>query len=110
VERTYAVAALPSLKSEDLHGMKKRDYRQAFFVYLSTLMSAAQRYLDSKGEEEVFDPLADGLDLSLATLHLTDKEFQRLNQQILEILMSAAGNQPAPGRKPRTFTYLFIPG
>jgi DNA-binding transcriptional ArsR family regulator len=110
VERTYAVAALPSLKSEDLHGMKKRDYRQAFFVYLSTLMSAAQRYLDSKGEEEVFDPLADGLDLSLATLHLTDKEFQHLNQQILEVLMSAAGNQPASGRKPRTFTYLFIPG
>jgi DNA-binding transcriptional ArsR family regulator len=109
VERTYAVAIMPSLKPEDLKGMTKQDYRQAFLVYLSTLMSAAQRYLDSKGEEAIFDPLADGLDLSLGTLYLSDAEFRTMNKRILEILMSASSNGPTPTRKRRMFTYLFIP-
>jgi len=110
VERTYAVAAPPSLKPEDLRGMTKQDYQQAFLVYLSTLMGAARRYLDSRAEGEAFDPLADGLDLSLGTLQLSDEEFRALNGRILELVMSAAGNPPGPGRRPRTFTYLFIPG
>ena len=109
VERTYAVAALPSLKPEDLQGMTKQDYQQAFLVYLSTLMSAAQRYLDSKSEQDKFNPLADGLDLSLGTLYLSDAEFQTMNKRILEIIMSASGNQPTSKRKRRLFTYLFIP-
>ena len=109
VERTYAVAALPSLKPEDLQGMTRQDYQQAFLVYLSTLMSAAQRYLDSKGKDEDFDPIADGLDLSLGTLNLSDAEFRTMNKRILEVIMSASGNQPSPMRKRRMFTYLFIP-
>ena len=109
VERTYAVAVLPSLKPEDLQGMTKQEYQQAFLVYLSTLMSAARHYLDSKGEEEVFNPLTDGLDLSLGTLYLSDAEFRTMNQRILEVIMSASGNQPTPARKRRMFTYLFIP-
>jgi DNA-binding transcriptional ArsR family regulator len=109
VERTYARAIMPTIKSEDLHGMTRQDYEQAFIIYLSTLMSAARRYLDSKGEEEVFDPLADGVDLSLGTLELSEEEFRTMNQRILEILLPAINNQPAPGRKQRLFTYLFIP-
>ena len=109
VERTYALGARPSLKPEDLQGMTKQDYRQAFLIYLASLMASAQRYFDSKGDGEAFNPLADGVDLSLATLHLSDEEFRSLNQRLLEMLMSAGANQPAPGRKPRTFTYLFIP-
>ena len=109
VERTYAVATLPSLKPEDLQGMTRQDYQQAFLVYLSTLMSAAQRYLDSKSDEETFNPLADGLDLSLGILNLSDAEFQTMNKRILDVILSASGNQPAPDRKRRMFTYLFIP-
>lgn len=109
VERTYAVAALPSLKPEDLQGMTKQDYQQAFLVYLSTLMSAAQRYLDSKSDEGTFNPIADGLDLSLGSLNLSEAEFQAMNKRILEVIMSASGNPPTPARKRRMFTYLFIP-
>jgi DNA-binding transcriptional ArsR family regulator len=109
VERTYAVAVLPSLKPEDLQGMTKQDYQQAFLVYLSTLMSAAQRYLDSKSDEDAFNPLADGLDLSLGTLYLSDAEFRAMNKHILEVIMSASSNPPTPARKRRMFTYLFIP-
>ncbi len=109
VERTYAVVALPSLKSEDLHGMTRQDYQQAFLIYLSTLMSAGRRYLESKSEKETFDPLKDGVDLSLGTLNLSEEEFRSMNQRILEILIPATSNPPAPGRNPRFFTYLFLP-
>ena len=109
IERTYAMAVQPSLKPEDLRGMKKQDYRRVFLIYLSSLLSTAQQYLNSKGEVESFDPLADGFDLNLATLHLTDAEFKEMNQRVLEAMLAAAGNPPAAGRKARTFSYLFIP-
>jgi DNA-binding transcriptional ArsR family regulator len=109
VERTYALAVQPSLKAEDLHGMTRQDYQRAFFIYISHLMGATQRYLDTKNNEEEFNPLDDGVDLSLATLLLSEEEFHSLNQRILEILLPAIKNQPVPGRKRRLFTYLFIP-
>ena len=109
VERTYVLAGPPSLKPEDLHGMTKQEYEEAFTIYLSTLMSVAQRYLKNKGEGETFNPLDDGVELSLGELHLSDEEFETMNRKILELLMAAAGNPPAPHRKKRTFTYLFIP-
>ncbi len=109
VERTYALATRPSLNADDLRGMKKQDFQQAFMIYLSSLMGAAQHYLDSKEDNEDFNPLADGMDLNLGTLHLNDDEFQLLNRRILELILSAAVIPAGEGRKPRTFTYLFIP-
>jgi DNA-binding transcriptional ArsR family regulator len=109
VERTYALAVRPSISADDLRGMKKQDYQQAFMIYLSSLMSIAQRYLDRKGDDEEFNPLDDGMELSLGTLNLSDEEFQDLNRRILDVILSSADNPPGAGRKPRTFTYLFIP-
>ncbi len=109
IERTYALAVRPSLRSEDLRGMKKADYERVFLVYLSTLLGAAQRYLDSKGDDDVFDPIADGVELSLGQLLLSDKEYAAMNRQILDILMANADRPPAPNRKMRMFTYLSIP-
>ncbi len=109
LERTYAMAVRPSLNAEDLKGMKKHDYQQAFIIYLLSLMSIAQRYLDRKGEGEEFNPLADGMDLSLGMLNLSDEEFQDLNRRILDLIIASTSNPPGAGRKPRTFTYLFIP-
>ncbi len=108
-ERTYAMAGMPSLKAEDLRGMRKQDYEQGFITYLSTLMNAALRYLDSKQDNEEINPIEDGVDLSLAQLILSDEEFRAMNQQILDLLMAKSNNQPYPNRKLRLFTYLFIP-
>ncbi len=108
-ERTYAMAGVPSLRAEDLRGMKKQDYEQAFIIYLSTLMNAARRYLDNKQDNEEIKPIEDGVDLSLAQLLLSDEEFKEMNQQILDLLMAKTNNQPSPHRKLRLFTYLFIP-
>jgi DNA-binding transcriptional ArsR family regulator len=109
LERTYAMAGVPSLRAEDLRGMKKQDYEQAFIIYLSTLMNAARRYLDNKPDNEEINPIEDGVDLSLAQLLLSDEEFKAMNQQILDLLLAKANNQPSPNRKLRLFTYLFIP-
>lgn len=109
IERTISLVTRPSLGAEDLRGMKKQDYQQAFMVYLSHLMSATERYLDSKSDEEEFNSLEDGMDLNLGTLFLTDKEFQLLNHRILELVLEAAKNSPGEKRKPRIFSYLFIP-
>jgi DNA-binding transcriptional ArsR family regulator len=109
IERTYAMAISPSLKSEDLQGMTRQEYQQAFLIYLSSLMSAAQHYLGSKEENETFNPLTDGVELSLGTLHLSEEEYHSMNQHILEIMIPMAKNPPAPNRKRRFFTYLFIP-
>ncbi len=109
VERTYALAGLPSLKAKDLRGMTKRDYEQAFAAYLAALMAAAQRDLQGKGDGETLDPLADGVELSLAELLLSDEEYQEMNRRILKLLVYAGRNRPAPGRRRRTFSYLFIP-
>ena len=109
IERTYALASLPSLRTDDLQGMTRQEYQQAFQIYLSSLMGAAQRYLASKGDNEAFNPLADGVELSLGTLQLSDEEFKGMNKRILEILVPLAGNPPTPERKRRFFTYLFIP-
>ena len=75
--------------------MTKQEYQRAFQIYLSSLMGAAQRYLASKGESEAFNPLAEGVELSLGTVHLSDDEFQKVNQRILEILTPLAVNEPA---------------
>src|SRR5512137_950932 len=96
IERTYALASLPSLRTEDLQGMTRQEYQQAFLIYLSSLMGAAQRYLASKGDNEAFNPLADGVQLSLGTLNLSDLEFQDVNQRILDILMPLTSQPAAP--------------
>ncbi len=109
IERRYALAELPSLSAEDLRGMKKEDYRQAFMVYLSSLMSAGERYLEGRGVGEEINPLADGMDLSLGKLHLSDEEFKEMNRRIMEIILAASNNPSGDKRKTYTFTYLFIP-
>jgi DNA-binding transcriptional ArsR family regulator len=109
IERTYALAVQPSLNADDLHGMTKQEYQQAFLIYLSSLLGAAEHYLESKEEGGTFNPLDDGVELSLGNLMLSDEEFQRMNQRILEVMIPMTKNPPAPNRKRRFFTYLFIP-
>ena len=110
VEKLYAIAAPPSLSAEDMKGMQKRDYEQAFMMYITTLISDMQRYLDSKPDDTAFDILADGVDLSKVRLLLSDDEFKQLNTQIFDLMLAAVENQPDGKRKPRVFSYMFIPG
>ena len=110
VERLYALAAPPSLSSEDLKGMQKRDYEQAFLVFVTTLIADMQRYLETKSDDAEIDVLADGVDVSKVRIFLSDREFKQLNAQITDLMLAAIENKPDGERKPRVFSYLFIPG
>lgn len=109
IEHIYAVTAPPSLKSEDLRGMTKIECEQAFTIYLSTLMSDAQNYLNSKPENAEINPIEDGVDINKAQFYLDDEEFKRMNAEILALMLDAAKKQPRTGRKRRVFTCIFIP-
>jgi len=109
VERVYALAGPPSLHAEDLEGMTKKDYEQSFAIYLSSLLSDAKNYLATKPDDQAIDLFADGVEVTKLQLLLSDEEFRTLNAQIFEMIMSAAKNGPAPNRKRRVFSYVFIP-
>jgi predicted ArsR family transcriptional regulator len=110
VEKVYALPAPPSLSAEDLAGMDKTACEQAFMVYIATLISDVQRYLATKQDDEALDVLADGVELSKVRLFLTDDEFHEMNGQITRLMMQAVENKPTQDRKPRIFSYLFLPG
>lgn len=109
VERVYALAGPPSLRAEDLAGMTKKDYEQSFAIYLSSLLSDAKNYLAAKPDDQEIDLFADGVEVTKLQLLLSDEEFRTLNTQIFEMIMAAAKNEPAPNRKRRVFSYVFIP-
>ncbi len=109
VERTFAVAGQPSLKAADLRGMTRHECEQAFAVYLSGLLSAARRYLDGKPKGRGINPIADGVEVSMTQLYLSDEELQALNRQISESVLALAGRQAAPGRRLRVVSYVVIP-
>ena len=109
VERTYAQTAPPSLTSDDLEGMSKKECEQAFTMFLSSLMGDAQQYLNSKPDNAGINPLKDGVEISKVQLYLDDDEMKQMSSKILEIVFDAAKNQPKAGRSRRMFSVLFIP-
>jgi DNA-binding transcriptional ArsR family regulator len=109
VERVYALAGPPSLRAEDLVGMTKKDYEQAFAIYLSSLLSDARNYLATKPDDQEIDLFADGVEVTKLQLLLSDAEFRTLNGQLLGLIMAAAKNKPAPDRRRRVLSLTIIP-
>ena len=89
--------------------MGKQEYEQLAAMAFSSFMSEIRRYLERKPDGAYIDFIADGMDFNKVQLHLSDEEFQRMNQQIFNIMVAAAQNSPSPERKRRIFSYLFIP-
>ncbi len=109
IERSYALTTPPSLSAEDVRGMSRQECEQAFTMFLSSLMSDAQRYLDTKPRNAKINPMDDGVRISKAQFFLDEEEFQRMSAKIEELLIKAAQNQPRAGRQRRMFACLFIP-
>jgi DNA-binding transcriptional ArsR family regulator len=109
IERTYALTAPPSLNSEDLRDMSRQECEQAFTMFLSSLMSDAQQYLNSKPIDGKINPLDDGVQISKAQFFLDDEEFRQISSKIVELMFEAAKNQPGAGRIRRTISCVFIP-
>lgn len=109
VERVLGVTAPPSLTQEDLKGLSKEEYRQIFSIIMSNMLNEANSSLNNFTEEEEIDLLGSGFQFSEIRLNLSDEEYETMNQNILELMMTAAQNKPTPDRKRRTFAYFFIP-
>ncbi len=109
IEHIYALDAPPSLKSEDLRGITKEECEQSFTMYLSTLMSDARQYLNSKPDNIEINPIEDGVEINKAQFYLNDEEYKSMNAKILSLMLEASTNQPGTGRKRRVFSYVFIP-
>lgn len=109
VERTYALTSPPSLTSEDMRDMGRQECEQAFTVFLSTLMSDAQRYLNSRPGDALFNPIDDGIQISKVQIYMDDEEFKQMSEKLLEMILKAASNEPRPGRRKRIFSNIFIP-
>ncbi len=107
VERVYALTAPPSLTADDLTGMSREECEQAFTIYLSTLMSDAERYLDTRSGSTGINPLEDGVHISKVQLFLTDDEFKQMNSKMMELMLEAAKNQPAAGRL-AAYVHLYV--
>jgi DNA-binding transcriptional ArsR family regulator len=109
VERVFGFKTPPSLTQEDLIGLSKEEYQQAFTLIMSTLLNDAISYINSVPDEEEIDLLGAGFDFNKIQLNLSDEEYKIVNKKILDIAMAAAVNKPTEDRKRRIFSYLFIP-
>lgn len=109
VERILGFKTPPTLTPEDLRGLSKEQYQQAFSVIMSTLMNDAMSYIQNVPEGEEIDLLAAGFNFNKVQLNLSDKEYLEMNQKMLDLMMEATKNKPSDERKKRIFSFLFIP-
>ncbi|TFG61132.1 MAG: ArsR family transcriptional regulator [Spirochaetales bacterium] len=109
VEKVYIMPQPPSLRPEDLRGMKKSDYERAFRIFLSSFIADMKRYLDTKPDTGDLNVLADGVEIDKGELYLSDGEFGAMNSNLQSLMLKAAKNKPASGRRRRVFSYLFLP-
>lgn len=109
VERVLGFKKLPSLSPEDMAGLGKEQYQEAFTLIMYTLLNEAMTALDQFPEGEEIDILGAGFQFSECRLNLSDEEYEEMNRKILEIMMEAGKKKPADDRKRRIFSYMFIP-
>lgn len=109
VERILGFKAPPTLTPEDLRGLNKEEYQQAFSVIMSGLMNDAMSYINHVPEGEEIDLLAAGFNFNKVRLNLSDREYLELNQKMLNLMIEATQKKPNPERRQRVFSFLFIP-
>ena len=109
VERVLGFKTPPSLTRDDLTGLSKEEYRQTFTLILTTILQQAMNSLDNLPADQEIDLLGIGYQFSQMQLNLTQDEYSKLNNDILELMLDAAQKKPADDRRKRIFTYLFIP-
>jgi DNA-binding transcriptional ArsR family regulator len=108
VERVYAMTMPPSLKPEDLKGLKKEDYEQFFTLFLTTLMQDFQRFMDNQPDNDDLNLIQAGVEINKADLYLNDQEYNTLKEKLNDTLMEAVRLKPGKDRKRRTLSYLIL--
>lgn len=109
IERVLGFKTSPSLTKEDLTGLSIEEYQQTFSLILFNLMQEAMNSLNNLPEGKGIDLLSAGYQFSEIRLNLSAEEYEKLNQEILKLMMTAAQNKPSSNRIQRIFSYIFIP-
>ncbi len=109
VERVLGFKTSPSLTKQDLTGLSIEEYQQTFSLILFNLMQEAMNSLNNFPEGEEIDLLSAGYQFSEIRLNLSDEEYEKMNQKILNLMMTEAQNEPSSDRIQRIFSYFFVP-
>jgi DNA-binding transcriptional ArsR family regulator len=109
LERVFGFKVPPSLSPEDLTGLSKEEYQQTFTLILTALFQEAINSLNRLPDDEEIDLLSEGYQFSQVQLNLSEAEYEKLNRNILRLMMAAAKNESSSERKRRIFSYMFIP-
>ncbi len=106
VERVYGLAeGSASLTADDLADADRDDHMRYFMTFLASLVDDFARYLEH-GE---VDFEKDGVGYAQTPLQLSDREFEDVVGEIRDVLMRAAANEAAPGRRRRLFSTIILP-
>jgi hypothetical protein len=109
IERVFGFKIPPSLSRQDLTGLSKEEYLQTFTLILTTLLQEAINSLNNLPEEKEIDLLDEGFQFSQIQLNLNDDEYEKLNMDVLNLMLAAAKKKSSDDRKRRIFSYIFIP-
>jgi hypothetical protein len=105
VVETNQVENGASLSPEDLNHATREDHMNYFMSFLSGIIGDFGKYLS----QERIDFLKDGVGYRQAQFYMSDAEFDEFVKSLREIFGKAAPNTPAPGRRLRSVTSIFIP-
>jgi DNA-binding PadR family transcriptional regulator len=107
VERVYGIGT-SGLSPEELRGMGTDELRLATNMILGGFLIDFERYLETRQVDQL-DPIAEGFDFTKSQIHLSDKEYFQLREDLWAILQPVINHNPSPERRRRVFSFLFIP-
>lgn len=106
VERRYKLD-FPNavVGADEFRAMTIDEHRQAFTVFVATLLAHFDRYLDGPD----IDVLRDRVSFSQVALWLSDEELEEMRKELVESITTRMANRSSPGRTRRMLTTILLP-
>jgi len=106
VERTYALRNdATHIDPDTWHKMSAEDHATTFRTFVAGLLASYDRYLESGP----VDVARDGVGYSILPLWLSDDEFAEFADELRELLLARASNEPRSDRRRRLFAAITMP-
>jgi DNA-binding transcriptional ArsR family regulator len=106
VERSYRLRRdRPVIGTGEAASMSLEDHRRGFAAAMAVLIAEFNAYLDREGS----DPIADAVGYRQGTIWLSRSELAEMIGEMIGVLGSRAGNQPAPDRTPYLLSTILFP-
>ena len=106
VERRYTLD-FPNavVGAEESRAMTIDEHRQAFRVFVATLLVHFDRYLDGPD----VDVVRDGVSVKQVALWLSDEELEEIHRELAESIGNRLSHNNSPGRTRRMLTTILLP-